>query len=245
MRQLSNGGGSKLVTTAQRLDAQARANGTSLAQIAAQHCAPCAQMSDSPLLRNVGFQPAVPCSSSVERMLCYLDKGSCSFNKFGVPSAVKLRTNTLTLPDAVNGFQIGPGAGASSLGVFFPRTWVGEMVFHGINRIKVSFAIANVVGALTRADIESALFDDMDVRILQTGSVDPFHVVLQLESQDAQRSTLIPAAGGYYFPQHGQFVPFFIAPELFTFDFQGLAPGGAGDSYSLGACVRVYWEKIC
>jgi hypothetical protein len=204
-------------------------------------------MSNSPIMRAPGFEPPQNgIGPQINRMLCYLGKGSESFNKFGVPSAVKLRTNTLTLPDATNGFQIGPGAGASSLGVFFPRTWVGEMVYHGISRIKVSFAVANLVSAtLTVEDVKSALFDDMDVRILQTGSVDPFHVVLQLEAQDAQKSVLAPSIGGYYFPQNGQFVPFFIAPELFTFDFQGLAPGGAGDSYSLGATVRVYWDRIC
>lgn len=197
--------------------------------------------------RNLGWSPPDgACAKDAERLLCWMIKGSCTFNKFGTPTSVKLRTNTLVLPDATTGFAIGPGANQQSLGVFFPRTWAGESVYHGIARLKVAFSVNITAGALTPDDVTRGLFDDLDFRILQVGSVDSFNVVIQLEAQDAERSTDYPNMGGYFFPDHSQFVPFALAPELFTFDFQGIAPGAVGtDAYTVQAGIRCYWDLVC
>jgi len=66
------------------------------------------------------------CPSDLSRLLCWLFRGYCSFNRFGKIGTSRLVTNSVDLPDAVGGFNIGPEGEAVSMGCFFPRDWVGE-----------------------------------------------------------------------------------------------------------------------
>lgn len=185
------------------------------------------------------------CPDDVSRLLCWLSKGMCTFNRFGKPGFVPLSTNTVTLPDPTTGFVIDPDSG-QSMGVFFPRTWVGEAVFHGIARIKVDFTALVSAGALTNDYLEASAFTKLQLRILQLGTVDQYNVVLNFEADDARASTDIPGMGGFFFSAGTEFVPFMLAPELFTFDFAGTMPGVSGtDAYTLSASVKTYWVQVC
>lgn len=186
------------------------------------------------------------CPTNLSRFLCWMFKGLCSFNKFGAIGHVKLLTNALDLPDPDFAFDIGPD-NAASLGVFMPRDWVSEAAMKGIFRVKVSFQVLVTEGALTAAEIERQLFDSLEFRILQIGSQDNFHTALNFgDAQDAERSTDTPSQGGYWLCKGDEFVPYIFAPEVFTYDFEGQAPGVVGTNvYTVTALVSSYFRKVC
>lgn len=196
----------------------------------------------------VPWQPELgACPTNLSRLLCWMYKGLCSFNRLGFIGSVRLTTNQITLPDPVNGFAIGPEGAATSLGVFFPRDWVAEAAFKGIQRLKVAFTVTVSAGALTPADIQRALFDDLDFRVLQVGSETNLDVALNIgDANDAERSELAPRAGGYYLAEGREFIPFVFAPEVFAFDFRGQGPGTVlVDEYTLSGAIRTWWVDVC
>jgi len=200
----------------------------------------------------IPWQPDLgSCPTNLSRLLCWMYKGLCSFNKFGHIASVRLNTNTITLPDPLvpaNGFQIGPEGAAQAMGVFFPRDWVAEAAFKGIHRLKVSYTvtITETVSGLTPQDITRALFDDLDFKILQVGSENNIHVAVNIgDANDAERSELAPRAGGFYLAEGREFIPFVFAPEVFAFDFAGQGPGVAGDIYNVTAAIRTWWTEVC
>jgi len=237
------------------LDNAAKQNGYSTPEIMQEYCGVCPpQMGAGPYsgaIQSTRYVPWAPsagdCPTDVGRLLCWMYKGLCSFNKFGTVSSVALRSNQISLPDPDFDFNIGPEGDAVSLGVFFPRDWVSEAVFHGIYRLKVSFTVSVTQGNLTVEDVRRSLFDDLDFRILQVGTEDNFLVAINIgEAQDAERSTDSPALGGYYLPEGNEFVPFALAPEVFSFDFRGIGPGVVGtDAYNVTTSIRTYWKKVC
>lgn len=190
------------------------------------------------------------CPDDVGRWLCWLFKSYCSYNRFGAIGNTKLLTNAVTLPDAETNFDLGPDQLEELMGAPFPVEWKGEAVYHGISRIKVSFNITDIVGGagtLTFDQIETGLFNNLDFRILQSGTDDQYTVALDMgDAQDAQSSAFVPSQGGFYLPCGTEFVPFGIAPELQSFDFRGTAPGSVGtDEYTLSATVSVFFAKVC
>ena len=196
----------------------------------------------------IPWQPVLgACPQDIPRILCWMYKGLCSFNMLGRPGSVRLNTNTIVLPDPVNGFAIGPEGAATALGVFFPRQWVAECMFHGIYQLKVAWNISVIAGLLTPEQIARALFDDLDFRIIQVGTEDNLHVAASIgDASDAERSQLAPSLSGFYFALAEEFVPFVFAPEVFAFDFRGTGPGIAGtDEYQVTGSIRTKWKLVC
>lgn len=186
------------------------------------------------------------CPNEYEKLICWWLRGLCSWNKFGKLGHVKLETNLLTLPDADEGFDVGPNLFPNTLGVFAPRDWVAEAVFRGLYRVKVSFQVNVLEGDLQAADIERNLFDTFEFRLLQVGSQDNFHTALNFgDAQDAERSTDTPSQGGFWLCRGEEFV-FGLYPEMYSFDFEGQAPGVVGtDSYTLQARIGCYFKIVC
>jgi hypothetical protein len=110
----------------------------------------------------------------------------------------------------------------------------------------VSFQVNVTEGALAPADIERNLFDSLEFRIIQVGSQDNFHTALNFgDAQDAERSTDTPSQGGFYLCLGEEFV-FGNYPEMFSFDFEGQAPGVVGtDEYSVQARISCYFHPVC
>jgi hypothetical protein len=196
----------------------------------------------------VAWSPSLgACPNDMDRILCWWHKSLCSFNKFGQIGSVALRTNVLNLPHPVTQFAIGPEGAAQALGVFFPRDWSAESAFHGLYRFKVSFTVNILEGGLTPEAVARQLFDDLEFKIIQVGTQDNLHTALNIgQAQDAERSTDAPPLGGFYLPAGREFVPYFTTPEIFAFDFRGIAPGTVGvDAYSVSAKIQTYWKPVC
>ena len=190
------------------------------------------------------------CPTDLSRLLCWLFKGYCSFNRFGKIGTSRLVTNTITLPDpaGIGGFNIGPEGAAQSLGVFFPRDWVGEACMRGMYRFKVSFqvTITENVSEFTQGDLVRAAFDNLDLRVVQVGTEDNIHTAMSIgDAQDAERSTDIPSQGGFWLACGDEFIPFGVAPELQAFDYRGLMPGVVGDEYNLTSTIQTFWKAVC
>jgi len=196
----------------------------------------------------IPWQPELgACPTNLSRLLCWMYKGLCSFNKLGHIGSVRLTTNQISLPNGAAEFNIGPEGNATSLGVFFPRDWVAEAAMKGITRLKVSFMVNPIEGPLTSTDVQRALFDDLDFRVIQVGTEDNLEVALNVgDANDAERSELAPRAGGFYLAEGMEFVPFIFAPEVFAFDFRGQGPGAVGtDAYTVEAKIRTWWVAVC
>lgn len=189
------------------------------------------------------------CPENLAKLLCFIYKASCSYNKFAKLGTVKLRTDAASLPDpnANIGFSIGPGQDEQLLGIQFPVEWTGEAMFHGIFRVKVSFNVSNISdGGLTFAQIRDGLFENLDFRVIQSGTEDDYDVAISFgDAHDAQNSDLAPSLGGFYLPCGMEFIPFIWRVELQSFDFRGIAPGGAGDTYDVAATISAYFKDVC
>lgn len=179
----------------------------------------------------------------VAQWLCWNFRGMRQLPKTGQTTGVQLVTNAVTLP-SLGSFQISPdGPPQLSLGRIFPFEWESEMVGLGIYRIKVDWIARIILGALTVSDVVNAA-QNLEFRILKLGTEDRHVVALNIgDAQDAAKSTLSPADGGFWLPDGAEWIPW--KPSNQAFDFQGLLPGAVGvDSYELRAVIRVYTKQI-
>lgn len=197
----------------------------------------------SPEVRLDASQGYVTVPGEVSRWLCWQYRGMMQCPKLGQTSGNQLLTNELFLPFG-GSYDIGPdGPPDLALGRIFPYEWETETIGLGIYRIKVDWVARVSAGALTPSDIINAA-QNLEFRILKLGTEDRHVVALNIgDAQDAARSQISPADGGFWLPQGAEWIPF--KPSTQTFDFAGTLPGLAGvDAYSLRAVIRVYFRPI-
>jgi hypothetical protein len=183
------------------------------------------------------------CPDDVMKMLAWMFKALCSWNKFGATGSVPLPTNILTLPSIADGFVVAPDA--NSLGVFLPVEWAIESMYMGIHRVKVRFQFNVLLGALTLDQLQDA-FADSDFQIIQAGTQDRVQVVASFgTAQDAAPSDLVPAYGGYFLQKGKEFVVNMLQPDAFGYSFSITAPGIQNvDAYTVQAIVRSYFVPV-
>lgn len=188
------------------------------------------------------------CPTNLPKFLCWIYKASCSCNQMGAIGTHKLITDPASLPDPNPniGFNIGPGQDEQLLGAQFPIEWTGETMYHGIYRVKTHFNISNLQGNLSFDAVRNGLFESLDFRVIQTGTEDDYDICISFgDAHDAQNSSLAPSLGGFYLPCGMEFVPFVWRVETQAYDFKGVAPGGAGDSYDVTATITSYFKDVC
>ena len=183
---------------------------------------------------------AIP--SDAARYLCWLFKGIRRSPQTGKLSSVALTTPEVILPVA-GSFQIGPDlTPAQALGKFMPSEWETEAIGRGIYRIKVDFLVRKIAGALSDAAIKESA-QNLEFRIIQIGTEDRWSVALNVgDAQDASKSALEPALGGFWLPDGEEFNPY--NPTTFAFDFAGTMIGGAGDQYGVRAVIRSFFRDV-
>lgn len=207
-------------------------------------CAPVASAGGPCYMR---WEPGLgDCPTDISRLLCWLWKSYCSFNRFGKLGTSRSTTTPLHVPHGVYGFSIGPEGAAQACGVFFPHDWIGEAVFRAVYRVKASPTVYGVAGGMDPGQIANGLENNLEFRIIQVGSQDNFHSVLNFgDAQDASKSTDTPSQGGFWLPEGNYFVPFGPDPAIQAYDFRGIAPGGAGDAYDFFFTIISYFAPIC
>lgn len=185
---------------------------------------------------------AVSLPRDAANYVCWLMRGIRRSPRTGKITSVALNTNEVILPVA-GSFNIGPDLGPlQSLGKFLPYEWETEAIGRGIYRIKVDFVVRKIAGALTDDAIRQSA-QNLEFRIIQIGTEDRWDVALNVgDAQDASKSTLEPALGGFWLPDGEEFVPY--NPSTFAFDFAGLMIGGPGDQYGVRAVVRSFFREV-
>jgi hypothetical protein len=191
-----------------------------------------------------------PCPTDLDRYLAWVMRASCTYNQFGCTSSSPLTTNTITVPDPGGSFNVAPGnalLGGNSLGIPFPDEWSGEGAYHGIWRVKVSLEVRPIqLTNFTIEELTQLLFETFTFRVIQFGTDDPFTTAVNFgEVADAQGSIFVPSAGGFFFPEGNEFVPWIYDPSQQAYDFSGTLPGVQGqDQYTVTARVCSYWRSI-
>lgn len=213
---------------------------------------PIVEMANSGNVCGLDAQPAlmldarsgmVGIPGDVAQWLCWNFRGMRALPKTGQTTGVQLVTNPVTLP-SLGSFQVSPdGPPQLSMGRIFPYEWESEMVGLGIYRIKVDWIARVINGPLQVADVVSAA-QNLEFRILKLGTEDRHIVALNIgDAQDASKSVLSPADGGFWLPEGSEWIPW--KPSTQAFDFAGLMPGAVGvDAYELRAVIRVYTRQI-
>lgn len=174
--------------------------------------------------------------------VCWLMRGIRKSPRAGKITSVALTTPEVVLPVA-GSFQIGPDLGpAQSLGKFFPYEWQTEAIGRGIYRLKVDFTVRKIAGALADQSIKESA-QNLEFRVIQIGTEDRWDVALNIgDAQDAAKSALEPALGGYWLPDGEELIPY--NPSTFAFDFAGLMVGGPGDQYGIRAVIRSWFRAV-
>ena len=196
-----------------------------------------------PEVRIDASQGYVAVPADVAAWLCWQFRGMNQCPKLGQITGNQLVTNEVTFPFD-GSFDVGPdGSPDMALGRIFPYEWETEAIGLGMYRIKVDWIARVTAGALLVADVINAA-QNLEFRILKLGTEDRHVVALNIgDAQDAARSTLSPADGGFWLPIGQEWVPY--KPVTQTFDFTGTMPGVAGvDSYTLRAVIRTYFRQV-
>ena len=183
--------------------------------------------------------------ADLPRLLAWQYKSFAVFNHFGKIACVPIDSNVVSVPFVVPPpYEVGTTS-LNACGVYFPRDFCWEAVFRGIYRIKISFAVYNVHGAMTPLEIKVGLEDSMNLRIGQCGTINSYIVFLNMDASDAVRNSHCCNGDGFFLAPCEEFIPFALAPESQSVEIQGTAPGSAGDSYDFLVHFRLYFKPIC
>lgn len=180
--------------------------------------------------------------SDAARYVCWLMKGIRRSPQTGRLTSVALTTPEVLLPVA-GSFQVGPDlTPPQALGKFMPSEWDTEAIGRGIYRIKVDFLVRKIAGGLSDQAIKESA-QNLEFRIIQIGTEDRWSVALNVgDAQDASKSALEPALGGFWLPDGEEFIPY--NPTTFAFDFAGTMVGGPGDQYGVRAVIRSFFRDV-
>lgn len=174
--------------------------------------------------------------------LCWLMKGIRNSPASGAASSTPLRSPEIILPYDGD-FEVGPDLQPpQAMGKFFPFEWATEAIGRGIYRIKCDFEVRIISGSLTPEMVINSA-QNLEFRVIQIGTEDRWRIVCNIgDSQDAAKSALIPAAGGFFLPEGQEIIPW--NPTTMAYDLAGTLIGGPGDSYGITAIFRSWFKDV-